>query len=166
MEKAIVMNKAWEIAREGVNKFGGKVKEYFAKALKMAWALVKKGVKKVMEFIGTEKQIKWAKDIYPNAIEKIEEVIKHEEIEEYARKKELRSEGYNQYLKFFEEMQEIKEASFWIETFGYNEDYTDFIRSFHKYVKSRKNEMEERIYNRLTNVMSKVSRKALTLSFQ
>ena len=34
----VVMKRAWEIAREGVAKFGGKVKEYFAEALKMAWA--------------------------------------------------------------------------------------------------------------------------------
>src|SRR5690625_1470416 len=47
MEKAIVMNKAWEIAIEGVKKFGGKVKEYFAKALKIAWALIKKEEKQM-----------------------------------------------------------------------------------------------------------------------
>ena len=42
INKKEVMQKAWEIAREGVEKFGGKVKEYFAKALKIAWAIVKK----------------------------------------------------------------------------------------------------------------------------
>lgn len=31
-----VMTTAWEIAYEGVENFGGKVKEYFAEALKMA----------------------------------------------------------------------------------------------------------------------------------
>lgn len=36
-----VMTKAWEIARKGQKKFGGKVREYFAQALKMAWAIVK-----------------------------------------------------------------------------------------------------------------------------
>lgn len=35
------MTRAWEIAKEGVKKFGGKVKEYFAQALVMAWAEVK-----------------------------------------------------------------------------------------------------------------------------
>lgn len=39
-----VMKKAWEIARDGVRKFGGSVKEYFAEALKMAWAVVKNGM--------------------------------------------------------------------------------------------------------------------------
>jgi hypothetical protein len=36
-----VMKRAWEIAKEGQTKFGGKVKEYFAEALKMAWSEVK-----------------------------------------------------------------------------------------------------------------------------
>lgn len=35
-----VMKKAWEIAREGQIKFGGKVKEYFSAALRMAWSIV------------------------------------------------------------------------------------------------------------------------------
>jgi hypothetical protein len=33
-----VMARAWEIAEEAVKNFGGKKSEYFAKALKMAWA--------------------------------------------------------------------------------------------------------------------------------
>lgn len=43
-----VMVRAWEIAREGQNKFGGKVKEYFAQALKMAWAEKKNQGKEVV----------------------------------------------------------------------------------------------------------------------
>lgn len=39
--KAHVMKRAWEIAKKAVKKFGGKVKEFFAQALKMAWAEVK-----------------------------------------------------------------------------------------------------------------------------
>lgn len=31
-----VMKRAWEIAREAVSNFGGKVKEYLSEALKMA----------------------------------------------------------------------------------------------------------------------------------
>lgn len=33
-----IMKRAWEIARNGQKKYGGKVSEYFAEALKMAWA--------------------------------------------------------------------------------------------------------------------------------
>lgn len=44
------MVRAWGIAREGQSKFGGKVKEYFAEALKMAWAEAKGKVKNVAWF--------------------------------------------------------------------------------------------------------------------
>ena len=159
IDKKEVMQQAVELAK----KFEGDWVARMKMALKTVWAMIKKGVKKVMEFVGSEKQVAWAKDIYPKAIDKIEEVIKDKEIEEYARKKELRSKGYDQYIKFFEEMKEIKEASFWIEHFGYNEFYHDFVNGFHRYVESRKEEMEERLYNRLTRVMDKVSRKALLL---
>lgn len=55
-----VMTRAWEIARNSVVKFGGKVVEYLSGALKMAWAEIKKGA---IEMKGTEKQVKWALDI-------------------------------------------------------------------------------------------------------
>ncbi|HHB3507859.1 TPA: hypothetical protein ACORDH_004993 [Bacillus cereus] len=42
-----VMKKAWEIAHKGQKQFGGKVKEYFTQALKMAWVIVKNGMKYV-----------------------------------------------------------------------------------------------------------------------
>lgn len=35
--KKKIMKRAWEIAKEGQKRFGGKVKEYFAAALKLAW---------------------------------------------------------------------------------------------------------------------------------
>lgn len=61
-----VMVRAWEIAREGAKKFGGKVIEYLAEALRMAWAEVKmiaKDEKGSIQLKGTEKQVKWAKAI-------------------------------------------------------------------------------------------------------
>jgi len=33
-----IMSTAWTIAREGADKFGGKVREYFSTALRIAWA--------------------------------------------------------------------------------------------------------------------------------
>lgn len=39
-KKEIMVN-AWKIAREGQKEFGGKVSEYFAEALRMAWAQAK-----------------------------------------------------------------------------------------------------------------------------
>ena len=39
--KKEIMSNAWEIAREGQKAFGGKVTDYFAQALKMAWSQAK-----------------------------------------------------------------------------------------------------------------------------
>lgn len=39
-DKSSIMKRAWEIAREAVKKFGGKVKEFFSASLKAAWAEV------------------------------------------------------------------------------------------------------------------------------
>src|SRR5699024_12283953 len=83
-----VMTQAWEIAYKGQNKFGGKVKEYFAQALKMAWALVKKsavafkGAVRQAENValqGSVKQIAWAESIREKAINVLyKEVISEE----------------------------------------------------------------------------------------
>ena len=160
IDKKEVMKNAVKLAKKMEGDWVARMKM----ALKTVWAMIKKGVKKAMEFIGTEKQIKWAKDIYPNAIAKIEEVIKAEEIENYARKKELRSKAYDQYLNFFEEMKGVKEASFWIEYFGRKEDHHDFVYFFHKYVEEKRNELEDKlIANRMINIMQKASRYALML---
>jgi hypothetical protein len=43
-----VMTLAWEIARKGQKKFGGKVREYIAEALRQAWRIVKNAMKKDM----------------------------------------------------------------------------------------------------------------------
>lgn len=42
-KKEIMVN-AWTIAKEGQKAFGGKVREYFSEALKMAWAQAKGGI--------------------------------------------------------------------------------------------------------------------------
>ena len=41
MTKSVLMKNAWTFAKEGAAKFGGKAVEYFAEALKEAWALKK-----------------------------------------------------------------------------------------------------------------------------
>lgn len=46
-----VMTRAWEIAKEGVKRFGGKVKEFFQQALIMAWEEVKGVVKMTVKDI-------------------------------------------------------------------------------------------------------------------
>lgn len=60
-----VMTRAWEIAREAVEKFGGKVKEFFAQALVIAWAERKDTLKEIIINVKgvSAKQEKYAKDL-------------------------------------------------------------------------------------------------------
>lgn len=61
-----VMKMAWEIARKGAVKFGGKVKEYFAEALKLAWKIVKGGIEltaKLETLTGSRKHKSWVAKI-------------------------------------------------------------------------------------------------------
>lgn len=58
------MTIAWEIARKGAAKFGGKVKSYFATALKMAWVQVKAPAAVVMELReGSRNHKTWVAEI-------------------------------------------------------------------------------------------------------
>ena len=92
-----VMKSAWEIAYEGVAKFGGEVKEYFSEALKIAWDLFKKGGKEmkyanevtgiiehmdIPEIKGTEKQVDWAKKILMSAGATLKGEVIREEYQE------------------------------------------------------------------------------------
>lgn len=92
-----VMKSAWGIAYEGVAKFGGKVKEYFAEALKIAWDLFKNGGKEVNyaeqvkgtlvgfelpKLEGSEKQVKWAEKIREAAVGHLRQEVIHEQYEE------------------------------------------------------------------------------------
>ncbi|MEK3645802.1 hypothetical protein [Aeribacillus sp. FSL M8-0235] len=73
-----IMKRAWEIAKEGVKKFGGKVKEYFAMALKLAWKEAKRIATDQagsIQLMGSEKQIKWAEDIRKVVVENIDGVF-------------------------------------------------------------------------------------------
>jgi len=59
-----VMTRAWEIAKEAVVKFGGKVIEYFATSLKMAWAEVKAPATVTVELVsGSRKYKSWVAEI-------------------------------------------------------------------------------------------------------
>ena len=58
-----VMKNAWEIARQGVEKFGGQVKEYFAEALRIAWDLFKKSNSKEMAEMELVKEVKFGKAV-------------------------------------------------------------------------------------------------------
>lgn len=63
-----VMVRAWELAKEGVSKFGGKVKEYFASALSLAWSEVKAMANEVKEVVielaeGSRRHKSWVAEI-------------------------------------------------------------------------------------------------------
>ena len=45
VDKKAIFRRAWQIARGGVKRFGGKVSEYFAYSLKEAWAEAKNAIK-------------------------------------------------------------------------------------------------------------------------
>lgn len=65
-----VMVRAWELARQGVKNFGGKVVDFFRSALAIAWKEAKGGVK----MVGSEKQVKWATEIVSNVNKALEAV--------------------------------------------------------------------------------------------
>src|SRR5690554_7300845 len=80
-----VMVRAWEIAREGAKKFGGKVIDYLAEALRMAWAEFKMAVaneRGSVKLVGTEKQVKWANDIRDKYMKAFDEMRSEEHTSE------------------------------------------------------------------------------------
>jgi hypothetical protein len=62
------MKKAWEISREGQKKYGGRIKEYFSEALRMAWQLVKM-FKDVVKRVNSNK---WVKNGYKRIYVEVE----------------------------------------------------------------------------------------------
>lgn len=70
-----VMKRAWEIAKAGVAKFGGKVREYFAASLALAWKEIKAMTNKAVDLVGSPKQIAWASDIRVKLVKYLENVL-------------------------------------------------------------------------------------------
>lgn len=50
-------------------------------------------------------------------------------------------------------MKEEKDASFWINHFGYAKDYQDFIHGFNRYVEANKQDLSQ-AYKNYLNVLS------------
>lgn len=57
------MTRAWEIARKGAKEFGGKVVEYFAEALKLAWKEIKNMKAIVTTTSGSRNHKSWVAEI-------------------------------------------------------------------------------------------------------
>ena len=155
------MVRAWEIAKKGQEKFGGKVSEYFAEALKMAWAEVKQASKP--EFTGSPKQIKWANDVYPRVIKMLDELVA--EVEEYAkRKSKATQDALKSYAELANEMKQETKASFWIDRFGYAKTHNDVAYWTNQYV--LENLEEENLYvetiaDRIGRASTKLTQRAI-----
>ena len=155
-----VMNRAWEIARKGQEKFGGKVSEYFAEALKMAWAEAKQASKP--EFTGSPKQVKWANDVYPKVAKMVNELIA--EVEEYAkRKSEATQNAFNRYVELVNEMKQETKAGFWIDRFGYAKTHNDVAYWTNQYVLENEDDnlLVETIADRIGRASTKLTQRAI-----
>ena len=155
------MKRAWEIARKGQEKFGGKVSEYLSEALKMAWAEVNQDDKP--GFVGSEKQIKWANDIYPKVVNMVDELIA--EVEEYAeRKSEATKNAFNRYVELVNEMKQETKAGFWIDRFGYVKTHNDVAYWTNQYVLEfleEENLYVETIADRIGRASTKLTQRAI-----
>ena len=100
-----------------------------------------------MEFVGSEKQVKWGKDVHQRSIQNIEKVLN--EMSEWANAKGGRERVFPTYKNFLEQMKEEKDAGFWIDHFGYAEDYQDYIRGYNKYVEANKQDLTQAYQNYL-----------------
>lgn len=96
LTKSDVMKFAWELAYDGVKKFGGKASDYIREALKIAWENYRRR-KSIVEsetaylnrfraypvdavlptLQGSEKQVKWANDIRDTLITNVKYKIDH-----------------------------------------------------------------------------------------
>lgn len=111
-----VMKRAWELAKQGVKKFGGKVREYLAASLSLAWKEVKNMGDKLAELVGSAKQVKWAEDIRKKAIEELEEALKTVTKNDYFRKNGAKMKGkevveiFYKDCKLFEDQDVLEEV--------------------------------------------------------
>lgn len=90
-----VMTKAVQLARKMEGDWVARMKL----ALRIVWNNIKKGVKKAMEFIGSEKQVKWAKDVYQKSIDNVQKVL--DEMSDWANAKGGRKTVFPTYKGFF-----------------------------------------------------------------
>lgn len=124
-----VMVRAWEIAKAAVVKFGGKVREYFAASLSIAWKEIK--AMEEIQLVGSEKQIKWAKDIREKLATAFE-ATKQYANEYFANEREIgvKNDWLDEVIEdeqeFSEQLAALKsymfgevKASYYIEKFGY-----------------------------------------------
>lgn len=119
MNKKQIMKRAWEIAKDGAKKFGGKVREYFAVALSIAWKEMKM---MATQLIGSEKQIKWANDIIAR-IEAAKPKMKEVCVNTYNERPAFKEEYLKEALSFIDNLTDFplfkNQASMYIKYFGF-----------------------------------------------
>lgn len=157
--KKQIMKRAWEIAREGQRKFGGKVSEYFAISLKLAWKEVKAAMEKA-QLKGTPKQVAWAEAIRENVITYIETCFEKglEWFEAREAKNERIAQTKKEGIEQFKEIQKMlysqSDAKYWIDNWqaNYKKDWK--ISEGISYMLWKLGEGE---YRRFASVMTKGS---------
>jgi len=118
--KKQIMKRAWEIAREGQRKFGGKVSEYFTISLKLAWKEVRTSMEKA-QLKGTPKQVAWAEAIRENVITYIEKCfnkgLEWYEAREAKNEKiaKAKAEGIEQFKEIKNMLYSQSDAEYWID---------------------------------------------------
>lgn len=126
--KKQIMKRAWEIAREGQKKFGGKVREYIAIALKLAWKEVKtaKAGTAKAQLKGTPKQVAWAEAIRQNVISYIE-ICFEKGLEWYEAREgeneriaQTKKEGIEQFKEIQKMLYGQSDAEYWIDEWQAN----------------------------------------------
>lgn len=126
-----VMNKAHEITKKIIRK-GDSYRATFRLALSFAHSLVKKGVNKMVELKGTEKQVKWASDIRETVLRYLNKALEMQ-LEKSDSKgdrkgktvKEWRVEFTNRFNRDLDEVINNYSAEFFIKNFKHIEKEGD-----------------------------------------
>ena len=122
--KTNVFKKAHEITKKIIKKGDG-YRETFRLALIFVYSEIRKGVNKMIELKGTEKQIKWANDIREKLIEKMNiainelEAFQADTVKGGGKRVKRRDRFINEMKNEISLISEIKEAEEIIETYKY-----------------------------------------------
>lgn len=112
MNKSNLMSRAHKIAKTLIGNYSARL----SLALKMVWAEIKKGVNTMVEMVGTEKQVNYAKDLkdaVKSAKEKIFEKMQNKGFD----LKNPKVVEFLEYIKYANDsVQELKDAEMVIRT--------------------------------------------------
>ena len=110
-----VMKKAHEITKKIIRK-DDSYRATFRLALSLAHSLIKKGIKEMVELVGTEKQVKWAKEIR-ETLNTILLEIKDADIKRKQRKNKSFEESSRKMNDAIKMINSKEESTFFIDNF-------------------------------------------------